>query len=121
MENKHFGASLAKENVYPKLVRDKIPEIVGQRTGKEVKTRILENDVEYLEFLLKKVEEEAYELAHAEGRVHQAMEIADMMEIFDALIEINSLDWDEIMAIKKDKAIERGAFKKRILMLEKVD
>ncbi len=33
MEFKHFETSLEKENEYPKLVRDNIPEIVSARTG----------------------------------------------------------------------------------------
>jgi len=44
MELQHFETNLAKEKIYPKLVRDNIPEIVGQKTGKEVKTRILADD-----------------------------------------------------------------------------
>ncbi|MFA7209324.1 MAG: nucleoside triphosphate pyrophosphohydrolase [Parcubacteria group bacterium] len=120
MELEHFETNLAKEKIYPKLVRDNIPEVVGQKTGKEVKTRILEGDQEYLEFLLKKVEEEAYELAHAEGREHLAEEVADVMEILDSLLELNGLSWEEIMKIKQAKAEERGGFKKRILMLEEV-
>lgn len=120
MELEHFETNLAKEKIYPKLVRDNIPEIVGQKTGKEVKTRRLEDDQEYLEFLLKKVEEEAYELAHAEGREHLAEEVADVMEILDSLLELNGLAWEDIAKIKQTKAEERGGFKKRILMLEKV-
>jgi len=55
MQYKHFNTNLKKENEYPKLVRDRIPEIIKERTGKETKMRIME-DEEYLEFLLIKVE-----------------------------------------------------------------
>jgi predicted house-cleaning noncanonical NTP pyrophosphatase (MazG superfamily) len=119
MELKHFETNLAKENVYPKLVRDNIPEIVEQKTGVAAKTRFLEDDLEFLGFLLKKIEEESYELAHAEGREHVAEETADVMELLDTLLELNSLSWEEIMQIKKEKAQKNGGFKKRILMLEK--
>ena len=120
MEFQHFETNLTKENEYPKLVRDNIPEIVEERTGKKVKTRILEDDIEYLEFLLRKVEEESHELVHAEGREHLAEEIADVLELIDALLEVNGLKWEEIRKLKEDKEQERGGFKKRILMLEKV-
>ncbi|MDP1884164.1 MAG: nucleoside triphosphate pyrophosphohydrolase [Candidatus Moranbacteria bacterium] len=120
MELQHFETNLAKEKIYPKLVRDNIPQIVGQKTGKEVKTRILADDQEYLEFLLKKVEEEAYELAHAEGREHLAEEAADILELLDSLLDLNGLTWEEITEIKRAKAEKNGGFKKRILMLEKV-
>ncbi|MFA5994659.1 MAG: nucleoside triphosphate pyrophosphohydrolase [Parcubacteria group bacterium] len=119
MEFQHFETNLAKENEYPKLDRDRVPEIIKEKTGKEAKTRILTDDVEYLEFLLKKMEEEAYELAHAEGRYHLAEEMADVLEVMDALLEINGLSWEEIKKIKQEKAKKRGGFKKRILMLEK--
>jgi len=118
MEPKHFETNLAKENEYPKLVRDNAPEIMAQTKGRIIRTRILDNDLEFLEFLLKKVEEESYELAHAEGRGHLAEEVADMMELFDSLLEVNSLDWSDVMRIKEEKANKNGKFKKRILLLE---
>jgi predicted house-cleaning noncanonical NTP pyrophosphatase (MazG superfamily) len=120
MNFEHFETNLEKENEYPKLVRDNIPEIVSERSGKEVKTRILEKDEEYLEFLLKKIVEEATELANAKGKEHLAEEIADVSELLDAILELNGLDWEAIKKIQKEKAEERGGFKKRILMLEKV-
>ena len=101
-------------------MRDNIPEVVGKITGKEVKTRILEDDEEYAGFLMKKVEEEAHELAHAEGKEHVAEEIADLMELVEAIMDFNGLDRETIDKIRKEKAEKRGGFKKRILMLEKV-
>lgn len=120
MEFKHFETSLEKENEYPKLVRDNIPKVVGKITGKEVKTRILENDVEYLEFLLKKVEEEASELARAEDKEHIVEEMADVLELLDAISDYYNLSKEDIIKVQKEKSQKRGGFKKRILMLEKV-
>lgn len=123
MENmrfKHFETNLEEENEYPKLVRDNIPEVVEKLTGKEVKTRILENDVEYAKFLSKKIKEEANELSAAEGKEHIAEEIADVLELVDAILEFNGLDMETVCKIQKEKAGKRGGFKKRILMLEKV-
>ncbi len=120
MEYKHFETSLEKENEYPKLVRDNIPEIVGKISGKEVKTRILEDDEEYLKFLLKKVEEEAHELANAKDKEHIIEEMADVMELIDTILEFNGLDMETVRQIQREKAAKRGGFKKRILMLEKV-
>ncbi len=59
----HFETNLKKENDYPKLVRDKIPEIIENNENKKVKTRILEDDREYLDFLFKKLKR-ANELAN---------------------------------------------------------
>lgn len=50
MKFKHTEINLKKENKYPKLVRDNILEVVKNLTGKEVRTRILEDDGEYSDF-----------------------------------------------------------------------
>ena len=114
MENfKHFETNLEKENEYPKLVRDNIPEIVEERTGVKVKTKILENDKEYLNFLLKKIEEEANELSNAKDKKHIAEEIADIAELLDAIAEFNGLGMEEIKKIQQEKATKRGGFKKK--------
>lgn len=116
---KHFETNLEKENEYPKLVRDKIPEIVEGRTGKKVKTRIM-GDEEYRRYLLKKVEEEAHELANAEDKEHITEELADIMELIDTILETHGLTLEEVRKFQKSKAEVRGGFKGKILMLEKV-
>lgn len=121
MEFKHFETKLEKENEYPKLVRDNIPEIVEQRTGKKVKTRILEKDKEYFSFLLHKIEEEANELANTTDKEHLVEEMGDVMELLETILEFSGLDWETIRKVQKEKADKRGDFKKRILMLEKID
>ena len=119
MEFKHFETNLEKENEYPKLVRDKIPEIVERRTGEKVKTRIME-DEEYRKYLLKKVKEETHELANAKDKEHITEELADIMELIDAILEINGLDLETVRKVQKAKSEMRGGFKSRILMLEKI-
>jgi predicted house-cleaning noncanonical NTP pyrophosphatase (MazG superfamily) len=121
MNFKHFETDLKKENEYPKLVRDNIPEIVEKLTGKKVKTKILEDGGEYLQFLLHKVEEEANELANANDKEHLIEEISDVVELLDAILAFSKLDWETVKKVQKEKAQKRGGFKKRILMLERVD
>ena len=53
------------ENEYPKLVRDKIPAIIKDRVGVDVDRRIAKDDQEFLDYLLKKMVEEATELQHS--------------------------------------------------------
>ena len=118
MKFEHFETNLEKENEYPKLVRDNIPEVVEKLTGKKVEIKTLKNDEEYLKFLLKKVEEEAHELANAKGREHLAEEISDVKELLDTILEFNGLDWESIKKVQQEKARERGGFKKRILMMK---
>ena len=120
MEFKHFETNLEKENEYPKLVRDNIPEIVGKLAKKEVKIRILDNDDEYSKFLLKKIEEEAHELSNAKDKKHTIEEVADIMELIDTILEFNGFDLKTVREVQKEKAEKRGGFKKRVLMLEKV-
>ncbi len=118
MEFKHFRTNLERENDYPKLVRDKIPEIVEGRTGKKTKFRIM-GDEELSVYLLKKVEEEAHELAGADEKEHLAEELADLLELIETIAGHNGLDMQEIKKVQREKAKDRGRFKKRILMLEK--
>jgi predicted house-cleaning noncanonical NTP pyrophosphatase (MazG superfamily) len=119
MEFKHFETNLEKENEYPKLVRDNIPEIVSKITGREVKTKVMESDEEFASFLLKKIEEEAHELSEAKDKEHVMEEMADLSELFDAISEFYGFDLKEVREIQRKKADKRGGFKKRILMLEK--
>jgi predicted house-cleaning noncanonical NTP pyrophosphatase (MazG superfamily) len=119
MEYKHFETSLEAENEYPKLVRDKIPEIIEKDTGQKPETRTLEGE-EFQKYLLKKMVEESAELRNVKDKEHLAEELADIFEIIDELLSANQLKLEEIREIQKQKAERRGGFKKRILMLGKV-
>ena len=121
MNFKHFETDLKRENEYPKLVRDNIPEIVEKLKGKKVKTRILEDDKEYLQYLLHKVEEEANELANTTDKEHLIEEMSDVTELLDTILEFSGLDWETVKKVQKEKAEKRGGFRKRILMLKRVD
>lgn len=77
-------------------------------------------DEEYRKFLLKKIEEEAHELANAEDKEHITEELADIMELIDTILETNGLTLEEVRKVQKSKAEIRGGFKCKILMLEKV-
>jgi predicted house-cleaning noncanonical NTP pyrophosphatase (MazG superfamily) len=119
MKYKHTKTNGKKENEYPKLVRDKIPEIVEGIIGKKVKWKVLKTDKEYKKYLLVKIFEEVSEFENAKEKIHKTEEMADIMEILDALISINKLKLSDIRKIQKQKAKKRGGFEKRILMIEK--
>jgi predicted house-cleaning noncanonical NTP pyrophosphatase (MazG superfamily) len=119
MKFKHFETNLKKENEYPKLVRDKIPEVIEKRTGKKPEIRIMKV-AECKKYLLKKVEEEAHELANAKDRRHVVEEIADVMEVIDTILALNKLELKTVRKVQKEKFKERGGFRKKILMLGKV-
>ncbi|HVO28914.1 MAG TPA: nucleoside triphosphate pyrophosphohydrolase [Candidatus Paceibacterota bacterium] len=105
------------ENEYPKLVRDRIPEIIKKNEGVEAKTRILDNDAEFLDALLQKMVEESVELKNSVKNGNLEEELADVFEIISAILALQHKTNDEIIAIQNEKRIKRGGFEKRILML----
>jgi predicted house-cleaning noncanonical NTP pyrophosphatase (MazG superfamily) len=109
------------ENEYPKLVRDRIPEIIKIRTGTEPEQRILNDNEEFLDYLLKKVVEEATELQHSGEQNNLEEELADLLELIDTILLLKKKTMEEVTAIQKEKREKRGGFGKRILMLKKVE
>ena len=97
---------------YNKLVRDRIPEIIRQKGDTPV-THIAD-DKEYWEKLKEKLLEEVKEFKKDETEE----ELADILEILDAVIEYKKFDKDEIENIKEEKAEKRGTFNKRIILDE---
>lgn len=118
MKYNHTDTDLPIENQYPKLIRDKIPEIV-EGTGKKADTRVLSDDQEYLNYLLLKLIEEATELAKAKNEDNQMEELADVLEVIEAVLALKKLSLQDIAQVQDQKRQKRGGFKKRLLMLSK--
>lgn len=97
---------------YDKLVRDRIPEILGKK-GVRYKIYIA-GKKEYWKKLKEKLSEEIKEFSKSES----IEEFADMMEIFDAIRDYKKFDRRKLEVIKRKKAKERGGFKKRIILEE---
>ena len=106
------------ENEFPKLIRDKIPDIIALR-GAKANTQTLASDEEYLMFLLKKMLEEATELQHSEEVGNMQEELADVLEIIQAIVKLKNWTMEEIVTVQKEKREKNGGFEKRILMLSK--
>lgn len=98
------------KKVYNKLVRDKIPEII-KAEGKTVKTKILSNE-EHLEALIHKLHEELEEFKEARN----VEEMADIQEVLFAIAETLNIEAKDLASVMANKAVERGAFKKRIYL-----
>ena len=97
---------------YHKLVRDRIPEIIEQ-SGKTCITSILSAD-EYLAMLDEKLSEEL-----AEYQQDKSMEeLADLLEVMMAVAKARGSSFEEVEAIRRQKAEKRGGFEKRILLTE---
>lgn len=106
------------ENEYPKLVRDNIPDIIKKKEGFEPSYRILDDDTEFLNALLKKANEESAELQLSLGNNNLEEEIADLFEVIDTILALRGKSTEDIKAIQKEKRGKRGGFDKRIFMDE---
>ena len=116
MKFQHTDTDLPIENEYPKLIRDKIPEIIANN-GRKAAVKTIADDEEYAEFLLKKVVEEAAELAQTHDDTHLVEEAADVYEVIDALLTLKGLTREDVISVQDEKRSERGGFEKRLLML----
>lgn len=99
------------EIIYEKLVRDRIPEIITEDNQAPV-TRTL-GDTEFRRKLLEKLVEEATELLESDGDLG---EIADVIEVLNALKPVLGYTDEEIETARAEKVAKRGGFEKRIFL-----
>jgi predicted house-cleaning noncanonical NTP pyrophosphatase (MazG superfamily) len=100
---------------YHKLVRDNIPEII-RVNGQDPRIRILEEE-EYKKELLKKLVEEASEMAAVGGAKEELIkEIGDVEEVIEAVINSFALDKKEIEKLRIKRKETRGGFNKKIFL-----
>ncbi len=99
---------------YPKLVRDRIPEII-QNAGKQCDIETL-SDADYRQALRAKLIEEATEAAGASDDRLET-EIADLYEVIDAILTAYNLDRADILATQTQKRRDRGGFSDKIQLL----
>lgn len=99
---------------YDKLVRDKIPEII-KSSNRVPECRVLENDQEYLRYLVKKLQEEVIEFTENPC----VEELADVKEVIDALSGIRG--FGDVESVQEKKRTERGGFGERIVLIEVYD
>ena len=91
-----------------KLVRDKIPDIIGN-SGKKANCRTL-GDEEYLAELDKKLNEEC-----AEYQADKSIEeMADVLEVLFAICEGRGHTVEELLQVREAKREKRGGFKDKI-------
>jgi predicted house-cleaning noncanonical NTP pyrophosphatase (MazG superfamily) len=107
------GKMIPMKHIHNKLVRDHIPEII-ENNHKTCVTRKL-NDDEYLVYLKSKLLEECHEVMNAEGEDIKK-EIADVLEVLEALENTLHIDHKEVLSIKEKKAHNNGAFDKKIYL-----
>jgi predicted house-cleaning noncanonical NTP pyrophosphatase (MazG superfamily) len=95
---------------YDKLIRDKIPSII-KKDGRTPKIHTAKRG-EYRIKLNQKLLEEVREF----GKSGEIYELADILEVVYALAEAEHVTAARLEALRKKRAAERGAFKKRIIL-----
>ncbi len=93
---------------YEKLVRDNVPHILDKK-GVAYEKRIA-NKEEYKFELIKKLNEEVQEFS-SEG---SSEELADVLEVIDALRELD--EYKNVDSIKFKKLAEKGGFKNKFIL-----
>lgn len=100
---------------YNKLVRDNIPNII-EASGAKYVVEILSNE-KYIEMIDAKLDEELAEY-HKDKNIE---ELADLLEVIYAATVARGYTIDELEANRAKKANERGAFNKKILLVETIE
>ena len=95
-----------------KLVRDRIPEMI-EADGKTCVCETL-SDEDYIAFLDQKLNEELAEYQESKS----LEELADLLEVMQAVVRARGWTLDELEQVRADKAAERGGFAKKILLKE---
>ncbi len=117
---KHTKTNIPEENEYPKIVRDKIPQIIKENDGLIADVFVVKDVEEHIDFLKKKIVEEANELCKSISIDHLKEEIVDVLEVVDAICLIGDIDKDDIDKIQNEKRQKRGGFEKGFIMRNKI-
>ncbi|MFC1663054.1 phosphoribosyl-ATP pyrophosphohydrolase [Patescibacteria group bacterium] len=99
---------------YNKLIRDKIPEVMGKK-GKAYETKRL-SAKEYRRELLKKVGEEASALPKLDKKEDLADELADVIEVIDEVKRTYKITDEDLKNSQKKNRRRKGGFKKRLFL-----
>ena len=94
-----------------KLVRDNIPAICKEN-GQAPETRILDN-IEYISELRRKLKEEVEEYLSS----NELEELADIVEVIEALAENQGSSLKTILNIKQTKQSKNGAFRDKVFLI----
>lgn len=94
-----------------KLVRNKIPDIVGEKAT----FKTLSN-ADFRTALRQKLIEEAKEVQKADTRANLVEELGDLEELIRAILEDASITYEEMDSIRQSKNMQKGNFSDKIAM-----
>ncbi|MFO7793843.1 MAG: hypothetical protein R6V35_02595 [Candidatus Nanohaloarchaea archaeon] len=97
----------------PKLVRDKIPEIIEDNEGEEAKWKKV-SDSKAEQLLREKLVEESKEFEE-EGEI---AELADLYAVMKEYMDRKNISIPDLEEIESEKREKRGGFKDNILLEE---
>ena len=97
---------------YNKLVRDQIKDKIEGK-GESCSVRVVEDDQEFQQELLKKVIEEAQALASVRTREDFLSEYADLMVVLDALTNLLDVSEAELQVAMAENIEKKGFYKDR--------
>ncbi|NEQ38606.1 MAG: nucleoside triphosphate pyrophosphohydrolase [Okeania sp. SIO3I5] len=97
-----------------KLVRDRIPEIIG-KSGIEYQVVTL-SEIEYRQALRQKLIEESQEAAAANNH-DLVVEIADLLEVVDALLKSYGISYNQVRLEQDKKRASKGDFDNKTMLL----
>ena len=94
-----------------KLVRDNIP-FICEKNGQTPETKILDDEKYTTELRAKLIEEVEEYLTD-----NNIEELADILEVIEALAENQGTSLNKVIEIKQNKQKKNGAFKNRIYLI----
>jgi len=112
---RNIGDSVQKRQVHEKLVRDKIPDTVAA-AGEFAHIASLTKE-ETVAALRIKLVEEAFEVRDATKEQLKG-ELADVLEVVEALTRAAGLTQEEVEVVRRQKAKKRGKFEQGVVLIE---
>jgi predicted house-cleaning noncanonical NTP pyrophosphatase (MazG superfamily) len=105
-----------KRIYHNKLVRDGIKNKIEQNSG-QCSIRAVNDDDEYVQELLKKVKEEAYELSQTHTREDFLSEYCDLIVVLDTLIRHLEYSEADIQSAVSENIQMKGLYKLRHFLI----
>lgn len=99
---------------YNKLVRDGIPEIIGQ-SGRQYAVEVMP-DAEFWQALLAKLVEEATEVSNADSQ-SLISELVDLYEVIEAILATTGIPEELVRQEQRKKQVRCGRFERKIRLL----